>query len=157
MKLHDYLFILALFGLLFFFIRTSQNDDQQSTDITPLQHQIDSLKGVISGRDSLIIQRDSVIRVTTRTKEIIREYHNTTDTITKLILCDSLAIACDSMADQYQRQDSIFRLQITDLKQVISKQDTVIQGQTLKLKKAQRTNHILIGACAVLSVVAILK
>lgn len=121
------------------------------------QHRIDSLLQNVSGRDTLLIRRDTVIFVTNTIHRMSTDYRNTTDTITKLILCDSIVVACDSLAYQFNRQDSVWREQVSDLKQVVSIQDTVIQSQSGEIKKLKRRNRFLIGLSALLGVVAVVK
>ncbi len=73
---------------------------------------VDSIKAEIHKRDSIIIDRDTVIYRVKEVRELVTEVRTETDTVLKLIACDSLAVACDSLAVQYSRQDSIFRAQI---------------------------------------------
>ena len=128
-----------------------------STSNDVWQHRIDSLLQSIDGRDTLLISRDSVIYRTTKTKELITEYRYTSDTVTKIVLCDSIVVACDSLADQFVRQDSVFREQVSDLKLVVITQDSVIVDQSGQIKKLKRNNRILIGLSVALGVIAGLK
>jgi len=128
-----------------------------STSNDVWQHRIDSLLQTIDGRDTLLISRDSVIYRTTKTKELITEYRYTSDTVTKIILCDSIVVSCDSLADQFVRQDSVFREQVSDLKLVVITQDSVIVDQSGTIKKLKRNNRILIGLSVALGVIAGLK
>tara|TARA_R110000822_G_scaffold72922_3_gene175279 strand:- start:9459 stop:9932 length:474 start_codon:yes stop_codon:yes gene_type:complete len=128
-----------------------------STSNDVWHHRIDSLLQTIEGRDTLLISSDSVIYRTTKTKELITEYRYTSDTVTKIVLCDSIVVACDSLADQFVRQDSIFREQVSDLKLVVVTQDSVILDQSGTIKKLKRNNRILIGLSVALGVIAGLK
>jgi hypothetical protein len=61
------------------------------------------------------------------------------------------------MAYQYNRQDSIFREQVSDLKLVVVTQDSVIVDQSGQIKKLKRNNRILIGLSVALGIIAGLK
>tara|TARA_R110000868_G_scaffold404164_1_gene682062 strand:+ start:1390 stop:1605 length:216 start_codon:yes stop_codon:yes gene_type:complete len=52
-------------------------------------------------------------------------------------------VACDSMAYQYSRQDSIFREQVSDLKLVVSTQDSAIFDQSGQIKNLKRKNRVI--------------
>jgi hypothetical protein len=106
----------------------------------PLEQRIESLRNAINNRDTLIVHRDTVIRQTSRIKELTREYYTKIDTVLKLQICDTLAVACDSLADRYREQDSVFRAQIFDYRHLVSKQDSSIE-----LLKKQRTRRFIAG------------
>lgn len=95
----------------------------------PVNSKVDTLIREIEHRDTLLIERDSVVYRTERIRETVKEYRLTSDTITKLILCDSLAVACDSLAVQFSRQDSLYREQIVDYKAIVSLQDSIIKAK----------------------------
>lgn len=99
---------------------------------------VDSMMKIISSRDSLIVTRDTVVYRVNKTKEIIREYINTKDTVVKIKLCDSLAVRCDSIASQYSRNDSLFRQQIASYVHIISIKDTIINNQNKDIAKLNR-------------------
>ena len=81
----------------------------QSNNTDKLIQSIDSLKQSITDRDTLFIPRDSVVYRTNTIKQQIERYYTTHDTIERLIRCDSIISECDSLADQYNRQDSLYR------------------------------------------------
>jgi hypothetical protein len=141
MKRFDIYFVGVLVVLCVWFIRSCEGP--QPTDLTPLKDQIDSLRNAINKRDTLIVHRDTVIRQTSRIKELTREYYTKIDTVLKLQICDTLAVACDSLADRYREQDSVFRAQIFDYRQLVSKQDSSIE-----LLKKQRTRRFIAGFSA---------
>jgi hypothetical protein len=138
MKRFDIYLAGVLVVLCVWFIRTCEK--QPSVDMKPLEQQIDSLRDAINKRDTLIVHRDTVIKQTSRIKELTREYYTKIDTVLKLQICDTLAVACDSLADRYRKQDSVFREQIFDYRQLVSKQDSSIQ-----LLKKQRTRRFIAG------------
>ena len=149
--------IIALVGAVVWLSLAKSCSAPVSTSNDVWQHRIDSLLQTIDGRDTLLISSDSVIYRTTKTKELITEYRYTSDTVTKIVLCDSIVVACDSLADQFVRQDSIFREQVSDLKLVVVTQDSVIVDQSGQIKKLKRNNRILIGLSVALGVIAGLK
>ena len=138
MKRFDIYFAGVLVVLCVWFIRTCEK--QPSVDMKPLEQRIESLRNAINNRDTLIVHRDTVIKQTSRIKELTREYITHVDTVLKLQICDTLAVACDSLADRYREQDSVFRAQIFDYKQLVSKQDSSID-----LLKKQRTRRFIAG------------
>lgn len=102
--------------------------------------------------DSILIPRDSVENGTRIVNNIVIEYRTTTDTLYKLQLCDSLATACDSLANQYNRQDSLFRLQIESYSNLVNDLDSanallagMVEEQGEKVDKLRRRNRRLIG------------
>jgi hypothetical protein len=149
--------IAVLIGIIVWLSLQKSCSSPVSTSNDVWQHRIDSLLQTIDGRDTLLISSDSVIYRTTKTKELITEYRYTSDTVTKIVLCDSIVVACDSLADQFVRQDSIFREQVSDLKLVVVTQDSVIVDQSGTIKKLKRNNRILIGLSVALGVIAGLK
>lgn len=138
--------ILAIVGLYF----------RGCGDVTPVLVG-DTIRERIINRDTLLISRDTVIYRTKEVKNLITEYRIETDTVLKIQICDSMAVKCDSLADQYKRQDSIFREQIVDYALLVSVQDTAIKSQESEIKKLRRRNRILIGLSAVLGIVAVVK
>jgi hypothetical protein len=138
MKRFDIYFVGVLVVLCVWFIRTCEK--QPSVDMKPLEQRIESLRNAINNRDTFIVHRDTVIRQTNRIKELTREYYTKIDTVLKLQICDTLAVACDSLANRYREQDSVFRAQIFDYKQLVSKQDSSIE-----LLKKQRTRRFIAG------------
>ena len=138
MKRFDIYLVGVLVVLCVWFIRTCEK--QPSVDMKPLEQRIESLRNAINNRDTLIVHRDTVIRQTNRIKELTREYITHVDTVLKLQICDTLAVACDSLADRYREQDSVFRAQIFDYRQLVSKQDSSIE-----LLKKQRTRRFIAG------------
>lgn len=122
-------FLLIVVGACIAVLFMDRCNGRQSVD----NSKVDSIKVEIQKRDSLIISRDTVIYRVKEVKTLITEYRIETDTVLKLIKCDSLAIACDSMASQFSRQDSLFREQITDYKAIVSVQDSL-----LKIKPKRR-------------------
>lgn len=138
MKRFDIYFVGVLVVLCVWFIRTCEK--HPSVDMKPLEQRIESLRNAINNRDTLIVHRDTVIRQTNRIKELTREYYTKIDTVLKLQICDTLAVACDSLADRYREQDSVFRAQIFDYKQLVSKQDSSIE-----LLKKRSTRRFIAG------------
>ena len=135
--------IAVLIGIIVWLSLTKSCSAPVSTSNDIWQHRIDSLLQTIDGRDTLLIRRDTVIYVTNTIHRLTTDYRNTTDTVTKLILCDSIMVACDSMAYQYSRQDSIFREQVSDLKLVVSTQDSAIFDQSGQIKNLKRKNRVI--------------
>lgn len=135
----------ALIGVIVWLSLTKScgNVNTQDNGYDSLMTEIRDLKQSVSDRDTLLIVRDSVVYHTERLRETLREYRLTHDTLTKLILCDSIVVACDSMAYQYNRQDSIHRVQEHELKKIVSKQDTVIQFQASNINDLKRKNRVL--------------
>jgi hypothetical protein len=138
MKRFDIYLAGVLVVICVWFIRTCEK--QPIVDMKPLEQRIESLRNAINNRDTLIVHRDTVIRQTNRIKELTREYITHIDTVLKLQICDTLAVACDSLADRYRTQDSVFRAQIFDYRQLISKQDSSIE-----LLKKQSTRRFIAG------------
>lgn len=87
----------------------------------------DTIRERIINRDTLLISRDTVIYRTKEVKNLITEYRIETDTVLKIQICDSMAVKCDSLADQFVRQDSIHREQIFDYKLLVSVQDSLLK------------------------------
>jgi hypothetical protein len=81
-------------------------------------------------------------------KEIVLQYVNTKDTIVKVALCDSLVVRCDSIASQYSRNDSLFRQQVSDYKDVIASKDTIINNQKNTIAKLNRRVKFVAAASA---------
>jgi hypothetical protein len=102
----------------------------------------------IEARDTIIVPRDTVIYRTKKVKEIVFQYVNTKDTIVKAALCDSLVIRCDSIASQYSRNDSLFRKQVDDYKNVIALKDTIISNQDNAISKLNRRAKFVAAASA---------
>jgi hypothetical protein len=138
MKRFDVYFVGVLVVLCVWFIRSCE--DNKRVDLSGIEQRIDSIKRAINSRDTLIIHRDTVIKQTSRIKELTREYYTKIDTVLKLQICDTLAVACDSLADRYREQDSVFRAQIFDYTHLVSKQDSSIE-----LLKKQRTRRFIAG------------
>lgn len=149
--------IIALVGAVVWLSLAKSCSAPVSTSNEDRWHRLDSLMQSVAIRDTLLIRRDTVIYVTNTIHRLTTDYRNTTDTVTKLILCDSIVVACDSMAYQYNRQDSIFREQVSDLKLVVVTQDSVIVDQSGQIKKLKRNNRILIGLSVALGIIAGLK
>lgn len=101
--------------------------DRCGSSEIPTDHKVDSIKVEIQKRDSFIVSRDTVIYRINTVRDLVHEVRTETDTILKLIKCDSLAVACDSLAVQYNRQDSIFREQISDYKLLTEVQDSLLR------------------------------
>ena len=118
---------------------------------------IDSLRNAIAARDTVIIPHDTVIYRTTKTREIITQYRTEYDTITRLQLCDSMTVLCDSLAIQFRRQDSVYVEQVGDLKEIVAKQDTVIQEQGRSIRKLKRQRFALLGGISILAGLTITK
>lgn len=112
--------VIVLLGVLIYLDGCNRPEIQDSS-------KVDWIKVEIQKRDSFIIDRDTVIYRVKEVRELITEYRTETDTVTKLIKCDSLAIACDSLAVQYSRQDSIFREQIGSYKSLVAVQDSLLK------------------------------
>ena len=117
--------VIALLAVLLYFDRCSGSEVTSS--------KADSIRVEIQKRDSFIVSRDTVIYRVKEVRQLVTEVRTQTDTILKLIKCDSLAVACDSLAVQYRRQDSLFREQIVDYKAIVSVQDSL-----LKIKPKRR-------------------
>ncbi len=62
---------------------------------------------VIVKYDTLILHRDTVIEHVERLQSMIVKYQTITDTVTKLQMCDTIVVKCDSLAEQYRQQDSL--------------------------------------------------
>lgn len=158
MNRSNYLFLIMLFPLAFLLAPIICNKtSQQSNNTDKLIQSVDSLKKSITDRDTLFIPRDSVVYRTNTIKQQIERYYTTHDTIERLMKCDTIIRQCDSLAIQYNRQDSLFRKQVSDLKLVVNKQDTVITDLQHQLKRKKRTNRILTGALIIATGAAILK
>lgn len=124
---------------------TKQCDTTPPVDNSELIKRIDSLKNNIRHRDTLIISRDTVINNVRNIKETIKEYYTTTDTVEKIVICDSLVKSCDSLASQYLQQDSIFRAQIYDYRTLVETQDSVITILKTDIDRAKRKGNIKAG------------
>ena len=110
--------VLAVIGLYF----------RSCGDVVPVG-KVDTILQRIEYRDTLLIERDTVVYRTREVKNLITEYRTETDTVVKLQICDSLAVKCDSLADQFNRQDSIYREQISDYRRVVGVQDSIIKSK----------------------------
>ena len=113
-----------------------------------IESRVDSLMKSIHARDTIIVPRDTVIYRTKKVKEIMLQYVNTKDTIVKVALCDSLVVRCDSIASQYSRNDSLFRQQVSDYKDVIASKDTIINNQKNTIAKLNRRVKFVAAASA---------
>lgn len=89
----------------------------------------DTIREQIVQRDSFLIPFEVVKDRTHEVKTIIKEYYTETDTVLKIQICDSMAVKCDSLASQFNRQDSIFREQIVDYKLLVAVQDSMIKAK----------------------------
>lgn len=97
---------------------------------------------VIVKYDTLILHRDTVIEHVERLQSMIVKYQTITDTITKLQMCDTIVVKCDSLAEQYRKQDSLHREYVTELG-LINAQNVTELGQ---LKKKNRRKNAVIAA-----------
>lgn len=97
---------------------------------------------VIVKYDTLILHRDTVIQHTEKLQSMIVKYQTITDTITKLQLCDTIVVKCDSLAEQYRQQDSLHREYVEELG-LINAQNVTELG---KLKKKNRRKNAIIAA-----------
>lgn len=97
---------------------------------------------VIVKYDTLILHRDTVIEHVERLQSMIVKYQTITDTVTKLQMCDTIVVKCDSLAEQYRQQDSIHREYVTELG-LINAQNVTELGQ---LKKKNRRKNAVIAA-----------
>lgn len=99
-------------------------------------------RDVIVKYDTLILHRDTVIEHVERLQSMIVKYQTITDTVTKLQMCDTIVVKCDSLAEQYRQQDSIHREYVTELG-LINAQNVTELGQ---LKKKNRRKNAIIAA-----------
>lgn len=97
---------------------------------------------VIVKYDTVILHRDTVIEHVERLQSMIVKYETITDTITKLQMCDTIIVKCDSLAEQYRQQDSLHREYVTELG-LINAQNVTELGQ---LKKKNRRKNAVIAA-----------
>lgn len=97
---------------------------------------------VIVKYDTLILHRDTVIEHVERLQSMIVKYQTITDTITKLQMCDTIVVKCDSLAEQYRQQDSLHREYVTELG-LINAQNVTELGQ---IKKKNRGKNAVIAA-----------
>ena len=75
---------------------------------------------------------------------MIVKYQTITDTITKLQMCDTIVVKCDSLAEQYRRQDSLHREYVTEL--------GLINAQNVaELQQVQKKNRRKTAVIAALS------
>ena len=86
---------------------------------------------VIVKYDTLILHRDTVIEHVERLQSMIVKYQTITDTVTKLQMCDTIVVKCDSLAEQYRQQDSLHREYVTELG-LINAQNVAELGQVQK-------------------------
>lgn len=151
-----YLILIIALGLLLAYEKGCNSGEVVKSD-EAWQHRIDSIMNQINWRDTILISRDSVVYRTAVLRETLRDYRLIHDTLQKIILCDSIVIACDSLASQFNRQDSIYREQIHDYSTIVANQDSVIFDQSGQIKKLKLRNKILVSLAAILSVVAAVK
>lgn len=97
---------------------------------------------VIVKYDTLILHRDTVIEHVERLQSMIVKYQTITDTVTKLQMCDTIVVKCDSLAEQYRQQDSIHREYVNDLQVIVSDKAT----ENAKLQKKNRRKNAVIAA-----------
>lgn len=97
---------------------------------------------VIVKYDTLILHRDTVIQHVERLQSMIVKYQTITDTITKLQMCDTIVVKCDSLAEQYRQQDSVHREYVNDLQVIVSDKAT----ENAKLQKKNRRKTAVIAA-----------
>ena len=97
---------------------------------------------VIVKYDTLILHRDTVIEHVERLQSMIVKYQTITDTVTKLQMCDTIVVKCDSLADQYRQQDSVHREYVNDLQVIVSDKAT----ENAKLQKKSRRKTAVIAA-----------
>ena len=108
---------------------------------------VNTLRPEIIYRDSLIKEiHDTVIYRIKTTKEIITDYRTITDTVEKLIACDSLANECERLANACKTNDSLCQLQIFAYNVVVEAQDKQIdslKSDNLRLKKRLKAHRIV--------------
>lgn len=97
---------------------------------------------VIVKYDTLILHRDTVIEHVERLQSMIVKYKTITDTVTKLQMCDTIVVKCDSLADQYRQQDSLHREYVNELQVIVSDKAT----ENAKLQKKNRRKTAVIAA-----------
>ena len=97
---------------------------------------------VIVKYDTLILHRDTVIQHVERLQSMIVKYQTITDTVTKLQMCDTIVVKCDSLAEQYRQQDSLHREYVNDLQVIVSDKAT----ENAKLQKKNRQKTAVIAA-----------
>ncbi len=97
---------------------------------------------VIVKYDTLILHRDTVIEHVERLQSMIVKYQTITDTVTKLQMCDTIVVKCDSLAEQYRQQDSLHREYVNDLQVIVSDKAT----ENAKLQKKNRRKTAVIAA-----------
>ena len=97
---------------------------------------------VIVKYDTLILHRDTLIQHVERLQSMIVKYQTITDTITKLQMCDTIVVKCDSLAEQYRQQDSLHRDYVNDLQVIVSDKAT----ENAKLQKKNRRKTAVIAA-----------
>ena len=111
---------------------------------------VNTLRPEIIYRDSLIKEsHDTVIYRIKTTKEIITDYRTITDTVEKLVACDSLANECERLANACKTNDSLCQLQIFAYNVVIEAQDKKIdslKSDNLRLKKRLKAHRIITAA-----------
>ena len=106
--------------------------------------EIRDLKQSVSDRDTLIDRsHDTVMYRVKVVTETIREYRTLHDTIMRLMACDSIVKHCEILAVECVRNDSIHTVQTSELKQIVTKQDTVIQFQASDIEHLKRKNRVL--------------
>ena len=97
---------------------------------------------VIVKYDTIILHRDTVIEHVERLQSMIVKYQTIKDTVTKLQMCDTIVVKCDSLAEQYRQQDSLHREYVTELG-LINAQNVTELGQ---LQKKNRRKNAVIAA-----------
>lgn len=107
-----------------------------------LLQEIKDLKEKVAGRDTLLMESsDTVIYRVREVRSTIVDYRTETDTVLKLMKCDSLADRAEKLARDCERNDSLHWAQENDLKDIVAKQDTVISDQGSELKDERRRSR----------------
>ena len=126
-----------------------------------LNRRIDSLTSAATDRKEIIqASHDSTIYLTTEVIKTATYYKTITDTVLKLMACDSLAEQSILLARQARYNDSLHLVQERDLEAISSGKDTaitVLGSENKRLKKNIRKIVVAGSAVVVASAVIIYR
>ena len=137
------LIAIVVIAVLLSHVKSCSNDSTQTNGYDSLLTEIRDLKQSVSDRDTLIDRsHDTVMYRVKIVTETIREYRTLHDTILRLQACDSMAKECELLAIDCVKNDSIHTVQELELKNIVTKQDTVIELQGYDIDKLRQKNRL---------------
>jgi len=140
--IYPILLVIALFSLFYrgCNYQTNKIDELKTkTDSILNQRQkvVDSLKTQVIIRDTLLAKsRLSLDTTINNVSTYIKNYYSVTDTILKLITCDSIIVECGKLSVKCNKNDSLHR-----------SQEKTLQGMILILQNSLDTSRLAYNKC----------